>query len=227
MVGLHQISSNMNLCTIVGVGEGMGLALAQRFGKGGCRIAMISREQAALDGYAERLGKHGVRATGYAADAGNAGVLEAAFERLHKELGPTNILIYNASIFRQALPSQLAAADLISDLRVNVAGALVATQAVLPGMKAAKAGTVLFTGGGSALEPFPSGASLGVGKAGLRNLALSLAGEFEPLGIHVATVTISGNIAPGTHFDPATIAEEFWHLHQQPHGQWQREVVYK
>ncbi len=222
----------MELCTIVGVGEGMGMALAQRFGKGdahtpGFRLALIGRQQAVLDGFAERLAKQSIRATGYAADVANAGVLEATFERLHRELGPTRVLIYNAAVFRPALPSQLKAADLLDDLKVNVAGALVAAQAVLPGMRAAKSGTILITGGGSALEPFPMGASLGVGKAGVRNLAGALAGELEPQGIRVGTVTICGSIAPGTHFDPATIAEAFWALYQRPAGQWQREVLYK
>lgn len=217
----------MDLCTIVGMGEGMGMGLAARFGREGCRLALIGRRQDQLDAFAADLAKRGVKATGYVADAANPGMLEAAFERVHKELGPTRVLIYNAAVFRPALASQLRAADLIDDLRVNVAGALVAAQSVIPGMKSAKSGTILITGGGSALEPFPIGASLGAGKAAVRNLAGALAGELEPLGIHVATVTIAGTIARGSHFDPDRIADEFWRLHRQPVGQWQREVVYK
>jgi short-subunit dehydrogenase len=217
----------MELCTIVGAGEGLGLALAQRFGQAGARIALIGRKQAQVDELAARLGTPAVRATGYEADVSNAGVLEATFERLHKELGPTSILIYNASVFTQALPSQLKASQFVDDLKVNVVGALVAAQCVIPGMKTAKRGTILITGGGSALEPFPMGTALGAGKAALRNLAGALAGELEPLGIHVATVTIAGAMAVGTKFDPATIAGEFWRLHEQPNGQWQREVIYK
>lgn len=217
----------MELCTIVGAGEGMGLALAHRFGQGGARIALIGRQQSHADELASQLAKSNVRATGYEADVSNFGVLEATFERLHKELGPTSILIYNVAVFTPALPSQLKATQLVDDLKVNVVGALVAAQCVIPGMKTAKRGTILITGGGSALEPFPMGTSLGAGKAAVRNLSGALAGELEPLGIHVATVTIAGAIAVGTHFAPTKIADEFWRLHQQPAGQWQREVVYK
>ena len=44
--------------------------------------------------------------------------------------------------------------------------------------------------------------------------------------MHVATVTVAGAVAPGTAFDPDDIAEEYWRLHAQPAGSWEREVLY-
>jgi NAD(P)-dependent dehydrogenase (short-subunit alcohol dehydrogenase family) len=94
-------------------------------------------------------------------------------------------------------------------------------------MRAKQSGTVLFTGGGLALEPFVEFASLSIGKAGLRSLALSFAKELAPDGIHVGTVTIAGMIKAGTHFDPDAIAEHFWELHAQPRGAWETERVFR
>jgi NAD(P)-dependent dehydrogenase (short-subunit alcohol dehydrogenase family) len=125
------------------------------------------------------------------------------------------------------VPSALDAALLLDDMRVNVAGALVAAQQVLPHMRAQRRGTILFTGGGLALAPAPPYAALAAGKAALRNLCYSMGAEVEPDGVHVATVTIAGFVQPGSHFDPDRIAEAYWTLHAQEPGQWEREIVYQ
>jgi NAD(P)-dependent dehydrogenase (short-subunit alcohol dehydrogenase family) len=85
----------------------------------------------------------------------------------------------------------------------------------------------LLTGGGLALSPSAQYADLAIGKAGMRSLALSLAEELEPHGIHVATVTVAGGVQAGTYFAPELIAEVYWRLHAQLRGSWEREVVYR
>ena len=91
-------------------------------------------------------------------------------------------------------------------------------------MADAGAGTILLTGGMP--EPLPEATSLSLGKAGVRALTELLARDYEPEGVHVATVTVGGAVAPGSAFDPDEIAEEYWRLHQQPRGAWERVVLY-
>jgi short-subunit dehydrogenase len=215
------------VCTIVGMGQGVSMAVAKRFGKEGFAIAMISRRQSALDRYADQLRSVGIAALGFAADIADPAELKIALDSIHKTLGETEVLVYNAAVMRQAVPSELSPAQLNEDVRVNITGALIAAQHVLPAMKKHKRGTILFTGGGLALEPYPMYTSLAIGKAGIRSLAYSLYGELQTQGIHVATVTICGFVQPSTKFDPDRIAEEYWRLHTQPKGKWEREVVYK
>jgi NAD(P)-dependent dehydrogenase (short-subunit alcohol dehydrogenase family) len=92
-------------------------------------------------------------------------------------------------------------------------------------MKQRGNGTMFLTGGGTALKAPPELISLSIGKAGMRNFALSLAEECAPLGIRVATVTVCGMVQPGTKYDPDTIAGAFWRLYQLPGAAWEREVV--
>ena len=56
-------------------------------------------------------------------------------------------------------------------LAVNIGGAMVAAQAAAPKMMARGSGSILFTGGGFALQPHPDYLSLSIGKAGIRALA--------------------------------------------------------
>jgi NAD(P)-dependent dehydrogenase (short-subunit alcohol dehydrogenase family) len=91
-------------------------------------------------------------------------------------------------------------------------------------MAEAGEGTILITGGMPAA--IPEATSLSLGKAGVRALTELLARAYEPAGVHVATVTVAGTVAPGSAFDPDEIAEEYWRLHAQRPGSWERVVLY-
>jgi NAD(P)-dependent dehydrogenase (short-subunit alcohol dehydrogenase family) len=105
-----------------------------------------------------------------------------------------------------------------------VAGAATAVGYLAPKMAASGGGTVIITGGMP--TPDPAYTSLSLGKAGVRTLTELLAAAFGPAGVHVATVTVYGAVAPGTEFDPDEIAETYWALHAEPPRQWTLELAY-
>ena len=215
------------LCLIVGFGPGNGLALAKAFGREGFQLALLSRDPRKHAALTASLGKENFTTKAFAADAGDQSSLALAMAQAENELGKTGVLIYNAIAPTFLKPTQLTPDQLVADFRVNVAGALTATLAVLPGMKASGCGTILFTGGGWALQPWDGAASPSIGKAGIRSLAYTLAQELSGTGIHVGTVTIAGQVQPGTHFDPDKIAEAYLKLHRQPPGKFETEVIYQ
>ena len=87
-----------------------------------------------------------------AVDAGDFTKLSSAVRAIEDQLGPIEVLIYNAFSATPAPPSQIPLEALVGDFRVNVGGALAAVQAVLPAMQARERGTILLTGGGLALD---------------------------------------------------------------------------
>jgi short-subunit dehydrogenase len=218
------------LCVIVGAGQGVSMGVARRFGKEGYNLALMGRNENALNGYAtelrQTLGEQ-TEVLSIAADASNFDGLRSAFEKLRTQAGDPEVLVYNAALLQQDSFTSLTPEQVIRAFEVNVVGAMVAAQAVIPAMRQNKKGTILFTGGGLALSPAPMYASLSLGKAGVRTLAYALGAELEPEGVHVATVTIAGTVQAGTFFDPDNIAEAYWKLHSQPTGQFEREIVYK
>jgi NAD(P)-dependent dehydrogenase (short-subunit alcohol dehydrogenase family) len=207
------------ICVVVGFGAGVGAAVARRFVAGGFDVLGLARDpsrHAALATTGITLGR---------ADAADPASLAAALQ------GDTQVLIYNAYAATMAMPgpSALTPEAVTADFAVNVAGALAATRAVLPGMRKAGRGSILFTGGGLALDPtgWLPAASLAIGKAGLRSLAQTLHAELAPQSIHAGMVTIAGMVAVGTAFDPDRIAEAFWALHQDPLGAFRAETIFK
>lgn len=215
------------VCVVVGVGPGLGLAVADRFGREGYHLALMARQRNTLDDHTTSLRQKGYVAHPFPVDVTDLSSLVTAFQSVNSTLGIPDVLVYNAALLKSDRPRQLTASDALEAFRVNVVGALVSVQQVLPGMEQRGSGTVLFTGGGSALHPSPDYTSLGMGKAALRHLCFSLAQELAPAGIHIATVTIAGAIQPGTHFDPDKIAEQYWALHAQQPCHWQQEVIYQ
>jgi short-subunit dehydrogenase len=201
------------------MGPGISLAVARRFAAEGFRLGMVSRDADGL-----RTVSPEFPGSRYAvADAGLGPELRQAV----RYLGPASVLVYNASAGHPGVPTALSRADAIADFEVNVVGLLAAVQETAPAMREAGKGTIIITGGGLALTPAASMASLSIGKAAQRNLAFSLAAELEPAGIHVATVTVCGFVQPGTYFAAEKIAEEYWRLHCQQPGQFDREIVYR
>ena len=212
---------------IVGMGPGVSAAVARRFGREGYAIGAVARSAYKLEEQLAALRASGVRVAGATADAGDIGSLRAALVRLRAALGDAGVLVYNAAGVTYRPLAELSPEAFAADLAVSVVGAFTAAQQVLPAMRAQRSGTILLTGGGFAFEPMPVMASLGVGKAAIRNLAFSLHADLLESGIHAATVTICGTVAPGSAFDPDRIAEAYWRLHAQPAGAFEREVQFR
>jgi short-subunit dehydrogenase len=215
------------VCVVLGVGPGISLSVARRFAREGFSLALIARNPEKVQQYAEELRAAGYDSRAYTADAADFASISSVFSQIHAQQGLTEVLVYNAVTVRRGLPSEVDADLLLSDFKVNVAGALAAAQQVIPHMKMQRKGTILFTGGGLALEPSAIYASLAVGKAGIRSLCFSLADELSVYDIHVATVTITGLVKPGTRFDPDVIAESYWRLYQQKPHSFEREIIYR
>jgi len=209
---------------VIGAGPGLGRAIARQFAADGMPVGLIARSRSRLDDEVEALTADGHTAAAAAADATNAAALQSAIDDLAERLGAPECLVYNAARFDKRPPSQLSAAELADALQVDCVGALVAANHVAPGMKARGRGTLLFTGGGYADRPWAGMASLGIGKAALRNLSRCLAQELGADGLHVATVTIHGMIRDDTHLSPERIARLYAELHGEPAGSWRTEV---
>jgi len=212
------------ILTIVGMGPGVSYSVAKKFANNGFSVAMIARNEKRLNDYKTEFEKMNLKVEGFRADAFNVGSLKEAFEKIHSSIGNTGVLLYNAFSMRQSYPSQLKYEDCITDFKINVAGALAASQLVLPSMLERKQGTILFTGGASALTPIPIYSSLGIGKAGIRNLCFSMYEELKTKNIHAATVTIMGLVKAGTKWDADLIAEVYWKLHLQKPGEFEKEI---
>jgi NAD(P)-dependent dehydrogenase (short-subunit alcohol dehydrogenase family) len=208
---------------VIGAGPGIGLSVAKRFAREGLSVGLIARSTATVDAALAALEGTDVETHGATADAADEGALRSALDGLVDRLGVPDALVYNAAVIQGDAVGELSTERHLDAWAVNVVGAITAAAHLLPRMAEAGGGTYVVTGGMP--DPVPEATSLSLGKAGVRALAELLDERFGPSGVHVATVTVGGVVAPGTAFDPDYIAELYWRLHmQRPHAR-EREVL--
>ncbi|MFN4079300.1 MAG: SDR family NAD(P)-dependent oxidoreductase [Saprospiraceae bacterium] len=212
---------------IIGVGPGIGHSLAKRFGRENFEVLMLARSAEKLSAFRASLASEGIRSQGIVGDLSDAKTFAQQAKELAAQHPDTEALIYNASVLNPAKPSEVNPDTLLTDIQVNALSAVVAAQAFIPLFKARRSGAFLLTGGGSALQAPPHLASLGLGKAALRNFAFSLAQECIPHGIKVATLTICGMVQKDTPFDPDLIAEAVWQQYCKKPGDGEVERLFK
>lgn len=209
---------------VVGAGPGVGASVARRFGVEGYDVALIARSADRLRTLEEDLRAAGVQAAWSACDITDAEALRTAVTRFGEGAGHIDALHFNPSVFRQQDPLHLSPEDLLGDLRLGVAPLLTAVQAARPFLR--PGARVLATGSMAADRPWHRAASLGVQKAGLRNLVRSIDATLRAEGIRAVSVTVNGTLAPGTGFDPARVADAVYAASQQDERDWRSEVPY-
>jgi NADP-dependent 3-hydroxy acid dehydrogenase YdfG len=210
----------MSTIAIVGAGPGLGASIARTFGGHGFQVALIARNPDKLDALAEQLAVSGITAAGFAADVGDRRALASALDQAATQFDGIDVLEYSpyAGLVR-VTPAEVTIDNLAPQIKQLLYGAVTAVQVVLPGMLAAGAGTLLFTTGGGAIDPYPMVATLNAAQAAQRNWALNLHKELADKGIFVANVAINVFVgatppAPGIPYaDPDDIADVYWDLH--------------
>lgn len=204
------------IISIIGMGKGISLGVAERFAAEGFTVCMFARNATALAEFQQQLQAKGYKAYSYLADVSEPANITAALQKQMQEQGAPTVLLYNAAALRVKNILEDSAEGLIQDFKVNVVGALSSVQAVVEQLKAQENPAILFTGGGFALQPMPAYGSLGIGKAGMRNLAMSIRDALKESGVYVGTVTVCGMVSPSNEkHNPTNIANIFYDLYQK------------
>lgn len=209
----------MPTIAIVGAGPGLGLSIAEVFGGHGYDVALISRDAGRLGGLVDRLAADGIAAAAFPADAADHDQLTAALGDAAARFGGVDVLEYSPHAgLVQVAPQEVTVENLQPQLDQLLHGAVAATRAVLPAMLAAGAGSLLFTTGGGAVDPYPRLATVNIAQAGLRNWVLNLHRTLAGQGVYAGLVAIDvfiGASAPEgvPHLPPGEIAPVYWDLH--------------
>ncbi|MDZ7736234.1 MAG: SDR family NAD(P)-dependent oxidoreductase [Gammaproteobacteria bacterium] len=226
----------MTTALVMGVGPGLGTALAKRFASGGLSVAVAARNSQRLEALLPELREQGAPAAeAFACDVANEVFVRETLREVIEALGVPRLVVFNAGTFVPKGLLETTPEEFENCWRTGcLGGFLVAQNAVRAMLEEAEPaadgtrGTLLFTGATASLRGGAGFHNLAVGKFGLRALSQSLAREFGSQGIHVGHVIIDGQIqaqsTDSRHLTPAAIAEQYWQLYQQPAGAWTQEL---
>jgi NADP-dependent 3-hydroxy acid dehydrogenase YdfG len=208
----------MRNLVIVGAGPQLGMSIARRFGAEGFRVGLVARRKDTLDEYVEELANGGIEAVGAPADVMDLDALVKAVRRLQTELGPVDVLEYsplvNFANMRRVLDLDV---DIVQEhFAFHVLGAVAVMREVLPAMLERGDGGLLFTTGGSAVNPMASHGSAAIGVGALRNYAYMLHDALAPRGVYAGTLSIAapvhGDHLAGVYWDMYTRRDRIEHV---------------
>jgi NAD(P)-dependent dehydrogenase (short-subunit alcohol dehydrogenase family) len=207
---------------VVGAGPGVSGSVARVFAADGYDIGLVGIDEAPLADLRETIDGADVRTA--VADITDTESATHAIRSLGDHFGRIDVLHFNPSAFREKDPLELTVPELLQDVALGVGALLTAVQAARPYLSAG--GRVTVTGSMAADKPWNRAASLGVQKAGVRNLVHSLDATLAPDGIRAVSVTVRGTLARKGAFTPARVAAAIHAATLQDESDWRSEVPY-
>ena len=209
---------------VVGAGPGVSGSVARRFADEGYDVALLGQDQQVLDQLAADLGARGAAVGHACADVTDEQAARDAVRRFGEHTGRIDVLHFNPSAFREKDPLTLTVEELLEDVALGVGALLSVVQAARPFMSAG--GRISVTGSMAADDPWEGAASLGVQKAGVRNLVHSIDKTLSGDGIRAVSVTVRGALSREGVFTPDRVADAIWDAVARPDADWSSEVAY-
>ena len=209
---------------VVGAGPGVSGSVSRRFAGEGYDVGLLGIDDTQLEQLEADLVSLGSSVHRAVVDVTDVDAASAAVREMGERLGRIDVLHFNPSAFREKDPLELTVAELLEDVALGVGALLTAVQAARPFLP--EGGRVTVTGSMAADRPWNRAASLGVQKAGVRNLVRSIDTTLEPDGIRAVSVTVRGTLSKEGPFTPDRVADAIWAAAHQDAAGWQAEVPY-
>ena len=223
----------------VGSNEGLGAAIARRFGREGYFVTISGRNAEKLKATAETLSSLGITVQVCVGDVTKKADVDQFVDAAEK-FCPLTVAVHNAGGNNPDPFLSVSEESFTTHWREHTLGGFLLAQAVLPKFLERSDGTILFTGASGSLRGKAKFSPFASAKGGLRNLAQSLAREFGPKNIHIGHLIIDGGIdgerlnarAPELKkqrgvdgmLNIDAIADNYWVIHSQTRSAWTLEM---
>jgi NAD(P)-dependent dehydrogenase (short-subunit alcohol dehydrogenase family) len=224
---------------VVGAGDYIGAAIARRFAREGYHVFAGRRNGEKLAPLVAEVEAAGGTCTGLSLDARQEDAV-TQFIRQADEAAPLEVVVFNigANVNYPLLDTTERVFRKVWELACY-AGFLTGREAARRMLRHGR-GSIFFTGATASVRGGSGYAAFAGAKFGLRAVAQSMARELGPQNIHVAHLVIDsgvdtewvrqrvvaagGSLQDRVLMQPASIAEAYWQLHQQPRDAWTHEL---
>jgi len=174
---------------VTGGSRGIGRAVALALARAGASVAVNYKTHAAeAEDCCAEIKSRGGQAVAIRADVSSSNEVAGLVRQIDRRLGPVAVLVNNAGISRLQPFDQISEQDWDDMLAANLKSVFLVTQAVLPGMRAAKWGRIINLSSVAAQTGGVIGPHYAASKAGIHGLTHSYANLLAKEGITVNAI---------------------------------------
>ena len=185
-------TSNMEVVVVTGASAGVGRATAREFGEHGAKVALLARGEDGLEGAKKEVEAAGGVALPIPTDVADPEQVEAAAERVERELGPIDVWVNDAiavifSPFKDIEPK-----DFKRSTEVCYLGAVYGTKAALKRMLPRDRGTIVQVGSALSYRAITLQSAYCGAKHAMRGFTDSVRTELlhDGSGVHITMVQL-------------------------------------
>src|SRR5438552_2535054 len=183
---------------VTGASAGVGRAVVRAFARKGADVGLLARGIDGLEGARREVEAAGGRAVIAPTDVADAAAVEAAADRIERELGPIDVWVNNAmvSVFSPVAELQPDEVKRVTD--VTYLGVVYGTMAALRRMRPRDRGAIVQVGSALAYRGIPLQAAYCGAKHAIQGFTESLRCELlhDGSGVHVTTVNLPAMNTP-------------------------------
>ncbi len=230
------------VCLVVGVGDGVGAAIAKAFALDGFEtvITRRARNLPELEAIAQGIRDQGGVVHARGVDARSEEETVALFQEIERDIGPLEVVVFNIGANVRFSIEETTARVFTKVWEMACFAGFLAGREAAKAMVPRGRGTIIFTGATASLRGRESFSAFASAKAGLRAVAQSMARELGKKNIHVAHVVCDGSIegvfareniadleqrlAEDRVLKPDDIALNYVNLHHQKRSAWTHEL---
>jgi len=182
------MNSTIKIALVTGSSKGVGRGIALGLADDGWDVAVnYHTDQQGAEQTAEAVRDKGRRSWLLGGDVGEAGQVQAMFEKLQHEADAIDLLVNNAGVQTWSPLLDLKEQDWDRTIRTNLKGTFLCTQQAARLMQP-RGGCIINIGSGANKAPFPNLVDYCASKGGIESLTKVAAVELGPLGIRVNCV---------------------------------------
>jgi NAD(P)-dependent dehydrogenase (short-subunit alcohol dehydrogenase family) len=230
------------VCLVIGVGDGVGAAIAKAFAMDGFEIVITRRARNLpdLEVIAQGIRDQGGVVHARGVDARSEEETVALFQEIERDIGPLEVVVFNIGANVRFSIEETTARVFTKVWEMACFAGFLAGREAAKAMVPRGRGTIIFTGATASLRGRENYSAFASAKAGLRAVAQSMARELGKKNIHVAHVVCDGSIegvfarenfadldqrlAEDRILKPDDIALNYVSLHHQKRSAWTHEL---
>lgn len=211
---------------IFGAGPGLSQSTARLFGKQGLKVLLVARNETRLQHLVSELTAEGIAAEYAVCNLADEQSLAQVMQQIEIN-GIPEVTLFNAFMYYAGGFAEETWEHLKEEFDIDFGAAFNIIKRWMPKYRETGRGNLFFTGGGFALYPMSEYLGVSVTKAALRAMVFAAAKEVAGTAVHVATLTVQGNIGgEDLKYAPDEIAKQYLALYEQQPEAYEVERLY-